>query len=265
MIHIDHAGASGHLNPLSGQHQNRQRAAPTSPCSSSGPGENPGPDCGGRSLRDAAASGRLREADARGHGAGGDMAFIALPSLGLFGNNHLFTQDKNNLELADVILNCPGRTQNEGPAITTTAMTDSLHSSVPCDAKARSEVRSVLAMRNRIRSGWRRMPLIPFITSSALSTSGFERLFPPPPAWPPACGLKAATPPIGQAGWRGPPFVGDHQSLLRFCFAVPQPASQPPGNSGVGSRTLRRRQVSHPTDCHPRISEHNEMACLGLC
>jgi len=36
--------------------------------------------------------------------AGGDMAFIALPSVGLHGNSHMFMQDKNNLQVADVII-----------------------------------------------------------------------------------------------------------------------------------------------------------------
>ena len=36
--------------------------------------------------------------------AGGDMTFIALPSVGLFGNSHMFMQDKNNLQVADVIM-----------------------------------------------------------------------------------------------------------------------------------------------------------------
>jgi pimeloyl-ACP methyl ester carboxylesterase len=35
--------------------------------------------------------------------AGGDMTFIALPTLGLIGNSHMFMQDKNNLEVANVI------------------------------------------------------------------------------------------------------------------------------------------------------------------
>jgi hypothetical protein len=37
--------------------------------------------------------------------AGGDMTFIALPTLGLIGNSHMFMQDKNNLEVADIIQN----------------------------------------------------------------------------------------------------------------------------------------------------------------
>ena len=35
--------------------------------------------------------------------AGGDMTFIALPTLGLKGNSHMFMQDRNNLQVADVI------------------------------------------------------------------------------------------------------------------------------------------------------------------
>jgi hypothetical protein len=37
--------------------------------------------------------------------AGGDISFIALPDVGLHGNSHMFMQDKNNLEVADVLLN----------------------------------------------------------------------------------------------------------------------------------------------------------------
>ena len=32
------------------------------------------------------------------------MTFIALPSVGLYGNSHMFMQDKNNLQVADVIM-----------------------------------------------------------------------------------------------------------------------------------------------------------------
>ena len=35
--------------------------------------------------------------------AGGDMTFVALPNLGLIGNSHMFMQDKNNLQVADII------------------------------------------------------------------------------------------------------------------------------------------------------------------
>jgi hypothetical protein len=38
------------------------------------------------------------------NGAGGDMTFIALPDLGMKGNSHMFMQDKNNLQVADVII-----------------------------------------------------------------------------------------------------------------------------------------------------------------
>ena len=37
--------------------------------------------------------------------AGGDMTFISLPAHGVFGNSHMFMQDRNNLEIADVIQN----------------------------------------------------------------------------------------------------------------------------------------------------------------
>jgi hypothetical protein len=36
--------------------------------------------------------------------AGGDMTFIALPSAGLHGNSHMFMQDKNNLQVAEIII-----------------------------------------------------------------------------------------------------------------------------------------------------------------
>jgi len=36
--------------------------------------------------------------------AGGDMTFIALPSLGITGNSHMFMQDNNNLQVADIII-----------------------------------------------------------------------------------------------------------------------------------------------------------------
>ncbi|HYT04758.1 MAG TPA: hypothetical protein VEM13_07735 [Gemmatimonadales bacterium] len=38
------------------------------------------------------------------NGAGGDMTFLSLPAAGLHGNSHMFMQDKNNLQVADVIL-----------------------------------------------------------------------------------------------------------------------------------------------------------------
>jgi pimeloyl-ACP methyl ester carboxylesterase len=37
------------------------------------------------------------------NGAGGDMTFIALPTFGLKGNSHMFMQDRNNLQVADII------------------------------------------------------------------------------------------------------------------------------------------------------------------
>jgi pimeloyl-ACP methyl ester carboxylesterase len=36
--------------------------------------------------------------------AGGDMTFVSLPAVGIKGNSHMFMQDKNNLEVADVII-----------------------------------------------------------------------------------------------------------------------------------------------------------------
>jgi hypothetical protein len=36
--------------------------------------------------------------------AGGDMTFISLPAIGIHGNSHMFMQDKNNLQVADVII-----------------------------------------------------------------------------------------------------------------------------------------------------------------
>jgi len=36
--------------------------------------------------------------------AGGDMTFVALPDLGIHGNSHMFMQDNNNLQVADIIM-----------------------------------------------------------------------------------------------------------------------------------------------------------------
>lgn len=36
--------------------------------------------------------------------AGGDITFDNLPEMGIHGNSHMFMQDRNNLQLADVIL-----------------------------------------------------------------------------------------------------------------------------------------------------------------
>jgi hypothetical protein len=36
--------------------------------------------------------------------AGGDMTFVALPDLGIHGNSHMFMQDNNNLQVADIII-----------------------------------------------------------------------------------------------------------------------------------------------------------------
>jgi len=36
--------------------------------------------------------------------AGGDMTFVALPALGIHGNSHMFMQDNNNLQVADIII-----------------------------------------------------------------------------------------------------------------------------------------------------------------
>ena len=38
------------------------------------------------------------------NGAGGDFTFISLPDLGMKGNSHMFMQDKNNLQVADVLI-----------------------------------------------------------------------------------------------------------------------------------------------------------------
>jgi hypothetical protein len=48
--------------------------------------------------------------------AGGDMTFIALPSVGLLGNSHMFMQDKNNLQVADVIIEWINEHVEEGSA-----------------------------------------------------------------------------------------------------------------------------------------------------
>lgn len=36
--------------------------------------------------------------------AGGDMTFISLPAIGIYGNSHMFMQDNNNLQIADIII-----------------------------------------------------------------------------------------------------------------------------------------------------------------
>jgi hypothetical protein len=36
--------------------------------------------------------------------AGGDFTFISLPDIGIHGNSHMFMQDKNNLEIANLII-----------------------------------------------------------------------------------------------------------------------------------------------------------------
>jgi hypothetical protein len=38
------------------------------------------------------------------NGAGGDFTFISLPDLGMKGNSHMFMQDKNNLQIADILI-----------------------------------------------------------------------------------------------------------------------------------------------------------------
>jgi len=38
------------------------------------------------------------------NGAGGDFTFISLPDIGIKGNSHMFMQDKNNLQVADVLI-----------------------------------------------------------------------------------------------------------------------------------------------------------------
>lgn len=53
-------------------------------------GEQPGADC-------------ISEMESI-NAAGGDMTFIALPDEGLKGNSHMFMQDRNNIEVADIII-----------------------------------------------------------------------------------------------------------------------------------------------------------------
>ena len=36
--------------------------------------------------------------------AGGDITYIHLPDIGMLGNSHMFMQDNNNLQIADVII-----------------------------------------------------------------------------------------------------------------------------------------------------------------
>jgi hypothetical protein len=42
--------------------------------------------------------------NARINAAGGDATMLHLPEAGLFGNSHMMMQDKNNLQVADLIL-----------------------------------------------------------------------------------------------------------------------------------------------------------------
>jgi hypothetical protein len=37
--------------------------------------------------------------------AGGDITFTHLPKIGIVGNSHMFMLDRNNLQVADVVLN----------------------------------------------------------------------------------------------------------------------------------------------------------------
>ncbi|HEY0124070.1 MAG TPA: hypothetical protein VGC14_20380 [Rhizobium sp.] len=37
--------------------------------------------------------------------AGGDMTFVSLPQVGIKGNSHMFMQDRNNLQIADLLVN----------------------------------------------------------------------------------------------------------------------------------------------------------------
>ena len=38
------------------------------------------------------------------NGAGGNMTYIHLPAIGIFGNSHMFMQDNNNLAIADILI-----------------------------------------------------------------------------------------------------------------------------------------------------------------
>lgn len=38
------------------------------------------------------------------NGAGGNMTYIHLPAVGMFGNSHMFMQDNNNIQIADLII-----------------------------------------------------------------------------------------------------------------------------------------------------------------
>ena len=37
--------------------------------------------------------------------AGGDVTFVSLPDMGIHGNSHMMMLDKNNLDIADIIMN----------------------------------------------------------------------------------------------------------------------------------------------------------------
>jgi hypothetical protein len=50
------------------------------------------------------------------NGAGGDMTFISLPAIGIHGNSHMMMLDRNNLEVADVLIDWIDRHVKCSPA-----------------------------------------------------------------------------------------------------------------------------------------------------
>jgi pimeloyl-ACP methyl ester carboxylesterase len=47
---------------------------------------------------------QCRDFAAKVHGAGGDITFMHLPEMGIHGNTHMFMLDKNNLQIADLLI-----------------------------------------------------------------------------------------------------------------------------------------------------------------
>jgi hypothetical protein len=48
--------------------------------------------------------GQCRDFAASIRGEGGDVTFLHLPEIGIHGNTHMFMLDKNNLQIADLVL-----------------------------------------------------------------------------------------------------------------------------------------------------------------
>lgn len=57
---------------------------------------------------------RCRDFAATIQNAGGDVTFLHLPKIGIRGNTHMFMLDKNNLQIADLLLEWIGRHVDSG-------------------------------------------------------------------------------------------------------------------------------------------------------